>query len=580
MLTIQGLYEIYGQNLAHDRKSMIEEGYTGLGPDDLISITKEEPGFFFSSKSSHFYHFINGLQLDSPAIFCAYFSDIIRQQQKFDKNKSSFSPKFKITKGRIFSYNSFIKRDVVIAVSNPGKCESKTVNEKNEEIPVNENCWNQLRISTLLRFYRGSQPLHKCIFETQSLPTPSLVSQSGGKLTIDDFDYIVQHHETSDELQTALSIALLCSLTFSKIKKFILKNVKKYPLILSNLVLFIPRTTTFGDYFYKTLVDPIYQMLPDDAETAISLALFHLDHGDINKSLHYVPLLKASIISNPKSGSCLSRICVTHKKYHESFVFLNATGNALACSNLSYHIFHQKYKITSPPHAIPYGPSNFESQLLTSPISGPYYLYFSEIARLIKAISEEEFMKILNDMRPKANNKSQQHTDDQIQPKLSKEMINNENEDFLSKSDFLYLYDPGIECDKFDANDFENLPFSELFYKTSLEVMESMRLCNEILQGKKTLFISQILALAFKLYDEKLIEFVVNNIVQKELAVSYLSEIIMMKISIDGHSKILEKLPAIKHLEKETITQGSAFPLVATVYKAIQKNNLKYLKLD
>ena len=579
MLTIQGLYEIYGQNLAQDRKSMIEEGYNGLGPDDLISITKEESGFFFSYKTSHFYHFINGLQIDSPAIFCAYFSDIIHQYQKSTKNKSSFSQNFKITKGRIFSYNSFSKRDVVIAVSNPGQCESKTVNSEDEEVPVSEECWNQLRISTLLRFYRGSQPLHNCIFETHPFVTPTLVSYTGGKLTIDDFNYIDQHHQISDELQTSLSFALLCSLSFSKVKQFVQKHISKYPLLLSNLIHLIPKTTVFGEYFYNTLVKSIYQMMPDDVEIAINLALFHLDHGNMNESLHFVPLLKASIVSNPKSGACLSRICIAHKKYHESLIFLNATANALSYSNPQYSLFNQKHKVTSPPNTIPYGPSICELQLMNTPISGPDYLFFAEIARLMETIGEEKYMKALSNMNPKSSNKMQQNFENQppsIQTNKPKKIKNGDNQ---SEKDCLYLYDPGIECDNLNCGNFENLPFSDLLYKTSHQVKESIRLKNEILQNQKTIPIPQILSLGFRLNNEKLIEFAVDCINQYGLVVSYLSEIIMMKISMDGHSKILEKLPSFQ-LDKETITQGTAFPLVATIFKSIQKNNMKYQKKE
>lgn len=580
MLTIQGLYEIYGQNLAQDRMSMIEEGYNGLGPDDLVSITKEESGFFFSYKTSHSYHFLNGLQLDSPAIFCAYFSDIIRQQQKYNKNKSTFSQNFKITKGRIFSYNSFSRRDVVITVSNPGKCESKTVNEKDEEVSVSEECWNQLRISTLLRFYRASQPLHNCIFETHPFFTPTLVSYTGGKLTMEDFNYIVQHHQTSNELQTALSFALLCSLSIQKVKQFVQKHIGKYPLLLPKLTLLIPKTTSFGEYFYNSLVFPTYQLIPDDVETAINITLYHLDHENLKESLHFVPLLKASIISNPKSGSCLSRICVAHKKYHESFIFLNATANALSYSDVHYPIFHQKYKITTPPNTIPYGPSSSESQLLNATISGPKYLFFTEIARLMESIGEEKYLKILGKMNPKSNNKIQHFFENQFLSEQSNKPKEKKNENYKYIDDCLYLYDPGIECDNLDCGNFESLPFSNLFLATSLQVKECMRLRNEILQKLKTISIPQILSLGFRLNDDKLIEFALNNIDQNNLVVSYLSEIIMIKIIIDGHSKILQKLPPLQQLEKETITQGTAFPLVITLYKAIQKKNQKFKKKE
>ncbi|KAK8853983.1 bud site selection protein [Tritrichomonas musculus] len=576
MLTIQGLYEIYGQNLAMDRKSMMDRGYIGLGPDDLISLTKEESGFFFSTKTSHFYHFTNGFNLDSPAIFCAYFSDIIRQQQKSKKNND-----FKITKGRLFSYNSFSKRDVVITAYNPGQCESKTIDDNFEEIPVNDEIWKQLRISSLLRFFRGSQPLQSSLFETNWTDTPALISQPGGKLTIEDFKYIVQYHEVSNDLQTALSFALLCSLSFSKINVFIQQNYIKYPQLLSKILNLIPKKTVFGKYVYQNLVEPIYQMVPDDVETAIQLTSYYLDHDNLNKSLSYTSLLKASIVSNPKSGCCLSRICVAQKNYYDSLIFLNVVGNVLTNMGISIPVFAQKYKISRPPNTIQYGPIIYESQLLDSPISGPTYLFFTEIARLINSIGEEEFMKMIQKMNSKSNNQIQQNIPTQFSSDQLKNTKKKAKVKDINKNDCLYLYDPGIECDKLSAGEFKNIPFSDFLYKTSLQVIKSIKLRNDILEGlQKQSNLSQILLLGYKLCDKKLIEFAIKNIDEKTASVSYLNEIILMKLSIDGQFKVLEKIPKIKGLEKNSFLQGNAFPLIASLYKAIQKNNLSFQKKE
>ena len=248
---------------------------------------------------------------------------------------------------------------------------------------------------------------------------------------------------------------------------------------------------------------------------------------------------------------------------------------------ISIPVFAQKYKISRPPNTLQYGPIIYESQLLDSPISGPTYLFFTEIARLINSIGEEEFMKMIQKMNSKSNNQIQQNIPTQFSSDQLKNTKKKAKVKDINKNDCLYLYDPGIECDKLSAGEFKNIPFSDFLYKTSLQVIKSIKLRNDILEGlQKQSNLSQILLLGYKLCDKKLIEFAIKNIDEKTASVSYLNEIILMKLSIDGQFKVLEKIPKIKGLEKNSFLQGNAFPLIASLYKAIQKNNLSFQKKE
>ena len=179
------------------------------------------------------------LILDSPAIFAAYFSEIIAHFNEL-RNQSTFSQykKIWISRGRIFSFNSFTKRDVFIKVSYNGHCESAAINSSlDATIPVNGKCWRQLKISTLLRFFRASQPIHNFFFGTKSEPCNCLVAKSGGRFSFDDLIFIAENHTNSDELQIALSFGLLTSLNSSQIIDF----VQQYDIKYSNLISYLAR---------------------------------------------------------------------------------------------------------------------------------------------------------------------------------------------------------------------------------------------------------------------------------------------------------------------------------------------------
>jgi hypothetical protein len=147
------------------------------------------------------------------AVFAAYFAEIVQRRS----SRASCT----IIHGKLFSYNSFRRRDVVISARNPGNCSATTVNSKGRQKEVCARGWTQLRVSTMLRFYRGPQPAHSLLLGSPIQKTPSVVCYWDPKLTWKDFKFIATNHKVSDELQFALACALFAYATKEEIRAFL-----------------------------------------------------------------------------------------------------------------------------------------------------------------------------------------------------------------------------------------------------------------------------------------------------------------------------------------------------------------------
>ncbi|OHT01247.1 hypothetical protein TRFO_31995 [Tritrichomonas foetus] len=637
MLSIHGLYEVHGRNLVMEREKQIKEGIIDLGPDDLVSLTKEESGFFIGTRSSFFYHHICGIPIESLATFPAYFSDLL-----FHKNKSlenSNIRDYKITKGRLFVYNSFSKCDVVITVSNPGGCEASTTNSKGEKIRIDQvkmvknspskksssqqsssqqsssqqsssqnspeksskgssektsdkisEIWKQIRISSLLRFFRASQPIHYSIFFTRIRRTPALASFSGGKLTYDDFLYIAENHPYSEELQVSLSFGLLTCLTFSKIRKFITEFYTKYPNLLYYISCLAPTKTIFGKKLF-TFIESLHQFKPEDSKTAVNIVNFYLNNENLKGCLKFVPILKSSIAINPNAGSCLARICIVQKKYYEAMIYLNASGNSSNWPELPTSITSMRgMKMTEPINTIPCGPTSSEIHLFNSPLCSPITYYFSAIARLINRVGESQFIKMLDEFRASSRIRNRETFSTRFPPpeitiKSHTIQSSNIHNDVKNNSDQLkYLYDCGVEGDILEVDVLKKLPFSEFFSGVVNEVKNVLSIRKMVITGRvNKMNITQILSMGYRILDEKLIELAIKLIMKNMDELTQLDQILLMKIVSDGiltvnlTHDLAEELEEIiqKKNDPTTVSQKSALPLMKSLFKALHEKNNK-----
>jgi hypothetical protein len=375
--------EIVGANLAAQRERDLADDHPGLGPEDLVSLTKQENSFFFRPRIGHSYHHISGLSVGSEAVFAAYFAEVVQ--------RSPPAARYTIVHGKLFSYNSFQRRDVVISAKNPGTCSATTVNAKGRQTSVRPRVWTQLRISTMLRFFRGPQPLHSLLLGSPVQTTLNVVCSWDPKLTVKDFTFIAKNHPVSDELQFSLACSLFACATTKEIREFLERWHAKYDQVFRWLATFITGSGQLCAFFA-----PVFEANcpADTMHGAIALVSFWLVTGDIEKCDQVVPLLRTSIQAEPVCGITLARICLARRERAKALVYLNASGCSKGWPPDDQTL--PEFVTSVPEGSIPSGPSHSEEWLVTNPIAGINYEYFAAVVQLFKAAGRDPFAKLIH----------------------------------------------------------------------------------------------------------------------------------------------------------------------------------------
>ena len=216
MYPIQGIVEAYNLDLLSSRDQMLNQRFSGLGPSDLVVLTKKS-----SDYQEQFYHHEIGLQISDPSSFPAIFAGLLSIVSKNRFGKS----KFTISEGLCCCWNSFVDIDLRIKVCNPGSCSFYTyIPPKSfSSFVVNEVTWKQLSICSVLRFWRASLPLFSQLFDTKLIVPPAYTIHIPPTLSLEDIKYAIFHHHSSSEFEIAITHATIVSLN-SKNFSFIIKS--------------------------------------------------------------------------------------------------------------------------------------------------------------------------------------------------------------------------------------------------------------------------------------------------------------------------------------------------------------------
>jgi hypothetical protein len=78
MMVLRETPEVFGVDLQHEREVLITKTGPGLGPDDLVCLTRQEATLFFRTRIISGWHHISGLAISSTAIFAAYDADLVK----------------------------------------------------------------------------------------------------------------------------------------------------------------------------------------------------------------------------------------------------------------------------------------------------------------------------------------------------------------------------------------------------------------------------------------------------------------------------------------------------------------------
>jgi hypothetical protein len=484
----------------------------------------------------------------NAAVFAAYFADLLQRQEV--PSGVLFPPEWRILHGRLFSYNSFTGRDTIVSASAPGTCTAFVVGSRNHQQDVSKGGWNRLRISTILRYYRGCQPNQALLFDRQIRLMPNLACFTAPKLTLAEFDLIAEKHRVSDDLQSALAVALYISLKKSHIIPYLQRNRARFPNLLANLLGLIGFRSTVHRLFVSEAVEHL-KIRPDDVAVAVFLVNHFGFTQRFDKALYLVPLLRCAIELFPMAGIALANFCTEKADFWGSLIYLNAVGNAsrwpIRCRN------PPEYLSVVPQETLAYGPTLAESYLFNHPLSGLDFEYFAAVVKLFVAMGTESFCKLYKSFARK-------------RPVFFTPTFEGWGEQIAKDNEVEWLFDPGIDCEEVGFPGLEKLPLADRFRKVVLEAEDALTRLDGLKQPDPPAaeFAIQLI-LGLRVAD---IGFL-RKLLQIRRRYTALERMILIRASFLGVGIDINDVVNIK-VEVTTITERNTLPLVVAIGRALK----------
>ena len=370
MYPIHGIVEAYNLDLLSSRDQMLNQRFSGLGPPDLVVLTKKT-----SDYQEQFYHHEIGLQISDPSSFPAIFASIASME--FGNSK------FSISDGLCCCWNSFVNVDIRIKVSNPGSCSFYPYfpPKSFSNFEVNENTWRQLSICSVLRFWRASLPLFSQLFDTKLVVPPAYTFRVPPTLSLDDIRYALFNHQSSSEFEVAITHALIVSSTSKNFIPFIREIAPHFPRILVRLFYYFPPRSPLFTELYEILQNTLIHA-SDDIIFANTFIHTNISVGNLEKCYAVVPLLEASLWSDPFSGLSLAALSSALDRPEDALLFLNTSCLSLSPSWSSSIPTLPKVPHTKPKDMKKNLMSKLEEKMMIVQLSGANFVLYRTIANL------------------------------------------------------------------------------------------------------------------------------------------------------------------------------------------------------
>ena len=522
MIPLKGTIEVINMDLFSVRLQMLKQGFSGLGPPDLIVLTRSNdlnPNNYFKT-----YHHISGLSITSPSSFPAYFATLTRNIPK----TLIGTPKFLITEGLCCSWNSFANVDIHLKVFNPGSCGFYYVTPNGEQYKISDLTWKELSISTALRFWRASEPIYSSLFDLSTIAAPVVHQIRPQQLSPDDIRFTVAAHPPSKELDIAIAHAVLSLGNRQIIMELLKELIPLAPKVLGQLLRYIPQKSPIFTEVLNS-VENAYFYASDDIIVAYSLLCGLLNKGEINKCKSVVPLLLNSLWINPLAGIGLSKLCLALDKPEDSLYYLNASCFSRDPSWESSIITLPIVSVIRSKGSPKMIQTQIEQYLFISPLSGNSFHFYRAIAELVKDLGS---IKLLNLIKNKKFNVKNNF------PKFPSIELYEQNQ-FLSQgitSSLLIpdLFDPGIETKPIVPRLIEKLPTSQKLIDSTEFIIRELNQCENLRKSPE--FTSDFEALkavllALRVGDFQLAEIALSFVQSKSL----FAEILKMRLMCETH---------------------------------------------
>lgn len=424
MLPIKGLTEVINIDLVSSRDQMLKQGFTGLGPPDLVVLKKIDQSTNNTEITSHH---VEGFQITSPSSFPAYFARIIQNINDNESFSSSFfsatSSQFSsssnaqlkktkskrnwldqtrnknitIKEGLYCCWNSFANVDIRIQVSIPGSCTYYSFIPNDQSYKISDLTWRELTICSTLRFWRGSTPLFASLFDLNSMAAPCVQYIVPPSLSEDDFRFAVGAHPKSFELEDSILHALIGMRNPSLFFKLLSEFSSTLPHLLGRVFFYVPPRCVRLHKRLLSILDTIYPPYGDDDVTFIfSLVVIRLSDDQIESTFEAVPLLLSSLWNEPLAGIALSRISIALDHPEDALQFLNASSIALKPSWFEKNVWMPNMPVTKPKETPRISASQIERDLFISPLGHSAFHLYRSIAAIAKKIGIIRLSSILN----------------------------------------------------------------------------------------------------------------------------------------------------------------------------------------
>ena len=431
MIPIKGIVEIVEIDLLSSRRQMVKQGFSGLGPPDLVVVKKTDP---ISGQAAQSSHHVAGISIASPSSFPAYFAQLL---DDFGENKKS-----KLTEGLFCCWNSFAEVDIHTLVCNPGSCSyyAETPNGKNYKI--SDLTWRELSICTILRFWRGVDPLFSSLFDIHTMCPPALNLKKPPLLAPDDIRFAVAAHPMSDELEISLAHCLIAMADPELVMDLVSEFAHRMPRILLRILMYCPPRSPLSRQF-STLLTDVVTYASDDVSFVFSLVCLKVSstNCDRDELEPFIPLLLASLWNEPLAGIALAKLSLLYDRHDDSLLFLNASSVAVTPSWKSPVVYMPHMPVTKSKTAPRSEESTIENELMISPLSGPAFHLYRTIADVIRDLGSVRIQAILKHKPYSTKIDPSKIPRDSIYPTADlDEYISTE----MNPSEFAFLLDPGV----------------------------------------------------------------------------------------------------------------------------------------
>lgn len=535
--TIEDLYETSSRSMLKERRSQLQNP-TGLGPDDLVVLTKQEKNLVLSAGlQKNFYHCICGLQMDTPAAFPAYFADLLSKQEK-----GSFTKKFTIKQGICYVWDSFSNAELMSSIQPSGECVFKyKLPDQTEKSKIEEIEWKNVRLSSALRYYRASQPLLFALFGSNPVSNSVTRVFFPPAISSEDMIYIAENHPISDELQSAIAGAILLSLSQDEILSFIEKYDIKFPNLLYHIMRYVPCECKFAEKLLPS-IERHYQFYPDDLEVAAK-------YLRIKPTISIPFVLFNSLWCTPMAGIAIARKFIHDKRYNDAFLMLNVAAYARGWPSLNVNL--RNIECEKPKKASERGPSLSDVKFISAPVVGANTEYFSTIAELQEKMGNIAFLTLVRTFA--ATHKTGRCTNDQRLWPYDKHV-------YVDTVGCL-LFDPGEVLIGDSVSVYDQFAFSQSFQDVISDVQKADERRKKILSGFGEVGdLTAVLLLGIRLRDEHLLMFAFDKMKSQRMSTAT-DQMLFMKASIMGIGPAMNDIISMD-VVPSSICQQNAFGFV------------------